>query len=540
MPSKPSHTPEGDRKAAERQFVGREEFIAPVELALKEPQRAKPLVLVYYGAAGIGKSRLRRERARQLAADPSVLLATLDFDVPDFRQPETALLALRTAIAQTYYARFPSFDLAYAVYWQKTHPDVTLGDDLKPLLESGSLLSRLVDDAGRLPLIGLVPKIASKLRDQGIEGSRDQVENPPTSSLPPSTFYLNWWERRGERELKDLPQLEPGAIVARLPGFWAGDLRDCLLSGRGKSLIVGRPTPSRAVLFVDTYEGMWETGCTEADFFRRDEWVRDLIKLLPELLWVICGRQKLRWEEVEKDWGNALSQHELGALPDTSARRFLESCDVTNGQIQDAIVKGSQGVPHYLHLAVDTIQSSKLGVRVCEFQDGSPHELVGQFTRHFDSPVVETLRLLSAPRFWYYGLFEHLTTEYQTGYPLGDYDQLLRFSFVSEGAAPGTQTMHQLMREALQEEQPPELRRSVHQFLHEYYARQLEGLNVKGITDLQRMAMAEAFYHARQVKAPDELWAWVKDLIAIFDAAGQYRFVIPIYREVVRAHEPGR
>jgi hypothetical protein len=96
------------------------------------------------------------------------------------------------------------------------------------------------------------------------------------------------------------------------------------------------------------------------------------------------------------------------------------------------------------------------------------------------------------------------------------------------------------MREALQENQPPELRRQVHLFMHEYYAKQLEGLNVKDITDLHRTALAEAFYHGRQIKSADELWIWVKDLAAVFDAAGQYRFVIPIYREVVRAHESRR
>jgi hypothetical protein len=86
--------------------------------------------------------------------------------------------------------------------------------------------------------------------------------------------------------------------------------------------------------------------------------VRELVKQLPEALWVICGRQKLRWEEIEPDWSNSLSQHELKALPDQSSRQFLASCGIASEPIQDAIVKGSQGVPHYLDLAVDTLQST--------------------------------------------------------------------------------------------------------------------------------------------------------------------------------------
>jgi hypothetical protein len=182
MPSRPKHPPNGGRQAAERQFVDREEFIAPVHAALKEPQRTKPLVLVYYGVAGIGKSRLRRELTKQMAGDAAVLTATLDFDIPSYRQPETALFFLRKAISEAYQVRFPSFDLAYAIYWQKTHPETPLGDMTgiaaipdrvprsQPLLEPGSILPKLLDESGKLPLIGLIPKIAKVIRDRGIKG----------------------------------------------------------------------------------------------------------------------------------------------------------------------------------------------------------------------------------------------------------------------------------------------------------------------------------------------------------------------------------
>ena len=228
MPLTPKHRPGSDRQFAERQFVDREEFIAPVHSALKEPPRAKPLVLVYYGGAGIGKSRLRRELVKQMAADPGVLTATLDFHIPIYRQPEAALLFLRSSISEAYQVRFPSFDLAYAVYWQKTHPETPLGDETQPLLEPHSLLSQVLDESGKLPLIGLVPKINRAVRGQGVEDSRNLVEETPTSNLLPATSYLGWWERRGERELEDIPQMEPAAIVDRLPKLWAADLKDYL------------------------------------------------------------------------------------------------------------------------------------------------------------------------------------------------------------------------------------------------------------------------------------------------------------------------
>ena len=263
MPQQPKHVSESDRPAAERQlasaapvrqlasaapvrqFVDREEPIAIFQAALEAHQRTKPLVLVFHGGAGTGKSRLRRELARlvdsrQQAESRAVINATLDFDVPVHRQPDAALFFLRKAIGEACKAGFPSFDLAYAVLWQKTHPDTPAGlpplsaaenggctqqetatapcEELRPLLEPGSLLSQLLDDTGKLPIIGLVPKIAA------LVGKSPEPPNPRT----PEPHLRAWWERRGERELEDLPQMEPAAIVECLPKLWAADIKDHL------------------------------------------------------------------------------------------------------------------------------------------------------------------------------------------------------------------------------------------------------------------------------------------------------------------------
>ncbi|MBN2465104.1 tetratricopeptide repeat protein [candidate division WOR-3 bacterium] len=517
-------------------------------------------MLVFHGGAGTGKSRLRQELvrlvdSRQQAVDRAVVTATLDFDIPAYRQPDAALLALRKAIAETGQVRFPSFDVAYAVLWQKAHPDTpvrneeggerreeagvrnderwTINDE-RGLLESGSLLSQLLDESGKLPLIGLIPKI-SKL----IAASLD-----PSTTRPLEHFLSDWWERRGERELEDLPQMEPAAIVEQLPKLWASDLKEFIANR--SSLIASR----KAVLFIDSYEKLWGTGDegprTRDEGQKTDAWVRELVKHLPEALWVISGRQKLRWEQVEKEWGDVLSQHELGALPEHSARQFLSSCGITDEPIQDAIAKGSQGLPHYLNLAVDTFQEiEQSGQRAGSVQSlfseaessDSPEQVFAQFIRHLDQPEIETLEVLSASRYWNYGLFEHLVTEYQTGYPLESYDDLSRFSFVGEGAAPETRTMHDLMREALQEHQAPELRKRVHLFLHDLYAGQLKGLDAKGITEKHRTALTEAFYHGRQAMSAEELWAWFDPAAGVFREAMQARVLLPLCREMAQALE---
>jgi tetratricopeptide (TPR) repeat protein len=635
----PKRASEGGRQAAERPVVDREEPIAVFQAALNAPQPTKPLVLVFHGSAGTGKSRLRRELIRLVDSrspeppspgavrqgplgptpEPPLrnITATLDFDVPINRQPDAALFFLGNALREAYRVGFPRFDLAYAFLWQKSHPDTALVREAGPepefdhkdtkaqvsadengmqtLLEPGSLLSQLLDESGKLPLIGLIPKIANILRDQGIEGSRDRVPETPTSYLLPPTYYATWWRERGERELEDLPQMEPAAIVECLPRLWASDLKDFLgatshkpqaeseepvknresesyhqdtkaqsdhgsksegesqksatryLAGPERwTMDDGRGT-RRAVLFIDSYEKLSQTVDGVRDTVdasqKTDAWVRELVKRLPEALWVISGRQKLRWGEVEKEWGDVLSQHELGPLPEHSARQFLSGCGITDAPIQEAIAKGSQGLPHYLNLAADTfLEIKQSGQRVpsaspSTSQPDTPEELFTQFIRHLDQPEIATLQVLSASRFWNYGLFEHLVTEYQTGYPLTSYDDISRFSFVGEGAAPETRTMHDLMREALQEHQAPELRKRVHLFLHEHYAKQLEGLDVKNITERHKAALTEAFYHGRQAMAAQELWTTLKAPIEVFVGAGQYRLVMPFYQDMAQALE---
>jgi len=563
VPPEPKHPRRGDRQVAERQFIDRQEFVAPVQSALKEPPRTKPLVLVFHGGAGIGKSRLRRELVRQLARDPEVLAATLDFDVVGHRHPETALFFLRNTLCQTSQVCFPSFDLAYAVYWQKTHPDTALAvsgnsnsetrmtNEISALMqERNSLLSQLLDESGKLSLIGLIPKIA-KLVAASLDPSIPRSLGP---------FLSDWWERRGERELEDIPQMEPGEIVDHLPKLWANDLKHYLGAASLKPQAPSREEGGerredsqvrnderrttneergkrRAVLFIDSYEKLWDIGMAEADFFKRDEWLRELVTELPEVLWVICGRQKLRWEEKEADWSKALSQHQLEPLPEKSARRFLESCDITDEPTQDAIVKGSRGLPHYLDIAVDAMQSAKGKAQKAEFKGENPDEVVEEFTRRLDKPEVDTLSVLSATRFWYYGLFENLVTQYRTGYPLSGYDDLARFSFIKDGAAPGTRTMHELMREALQENQPPELRTSVHRFLYEYYAKQLAGVKETYVGEQHRSALIEAFYHARQAMNAEELWNAMKGPTTPFYDTDQYRVLTPIYREMAERLE---
>ena len=114
-------------------------------------------------------------------------------------------------------------------------------------------------------------------------------------------------------------------------------------------------------------------------------------------------------------------------------------------------MEGSKGVPFYLDLAVDTYLEIKAGQQrdPSPSDFGTPRKVLERFLRYLDRAETETLKVLSAPRFWDRELFELLIEEFKTDYPVTALPELSRFSFIQEGQVPGTWTIHSLMREGL-------------------------------------------------------------------------------------------
>lgn len=93
---------------------------------LRSPRRN---VLVYYGMGGVGKTRLSKEldSRYETGVEPGELRATfrVDFDEGGASDLEGILLGLRASLGR-WKAKWPAFDLAFAVYWERAHPGVPL------------------------------------------------------------------------------------------------------------------------------------------------------------------------------------------------------------------------------------------------------------------------------------------------------------------------------------------------------------------------------------------------------------------------------
>ncbi|MCQ1537065.1 tetratricopeptide repeat protein [Methanosarcina sp. KYL-1] len=488
----------------ERLFVNRTEFIEVFENSLNIIGKKNYNVLVYHGIAGIGKTSLLKELAKridihnQLYQNPITLWAFVDLRIESHRRVDKFLEFLRNQLQEKYDIKFNSFDIANAVYWKKINPNIPLQ---KESYSKNSIVEKLIDVFG-----GFV-QINSRSIKKTIE------EYPDCSD--------EWFLRRNKEILK-LFDMNIAQLEKLLPIYWAFDLIDYL-----------QKNSKSAVFFIDTYENLWENQRSLVNIHSKDEWIRELITNLPEnCLWVIFGRRPLFWEEVDPDWEKYLEQYPLEKLPDKDVINFLNSCGVREKEIQQTLLTKSEGVPHYLALTVDSYSKikKKRQPNPSDFAQ-MPEEINNSFLKYLTHIEIKTFKVLSTPRFWDYDIFKLLVTNFSTGYPIHEYLELHRFSFLHD--TEGRMYMHQLMRNSLQEYQEEKLKKEVHLFMLEYYSNQLKDIDIKEITTKHETSLIEGFYHAKTALDVDRFFKWFIDFSDPFFRAAFWTLIISLYQEML-------
>ncbi|MGH3600363.1 MAG: hypothetical protein ACRDQH_08815 [Pseudonocardiaceae bacterium] len=91
--------------------------------------------------------------ATRAAGSEGCRTAVLDLQVPAMRQQENALAVLRTEFGRQKVS-FDRFDIAYAVLWQRLHPNRRITSRDLPFLAESEVLTTILDDAAGVPLFG--------------------------------------------------------------------------------------------------------------------------------------------------------------------------------------------------------------------------------------------------------------------------------------------------------------------------------------------------------------------------------------------------
>jgi Cdc6-like AAA superfamily ATPase len=237
-------------------------------------------VLMYYGMDGIGKSALIAE----IISEMKEKLATPQFAYYDFNTKQdkrSVLERIRNILVNDYEYSFPLFDLALYNYAQKIGEDVT-SSEIQPFLDGSELLTTTLDLAGIIPAASVVTTLM-EYADLGLS-------------------IINELLNKHKRELIEIELKCPAELYAYLPSLFAQDLAENLKHSR-----------QPLVIFLDTYEKLVNGMLSVGESLNNDRWIRGLILNIPNVLWVIAGREKLKWEAFDSAWSKALEQHLLGS-----------------------------------------------------------------------------------------------------------------------------------------------------------------------------------------------------------------------------------
>ena len=459
-------------------------------------------VLSLYGVAGVGKSRLREELITQIRksafAESTIISDVLDFDTrdnqPSLQNLERALYALRNELNRKR-VRFLTFDIAFAHYWEKTHPEVVLQQKDIPFIEEGSALIDIF--GGAKDLVPAIGEFSTWIAGAGILTKATELLKTI------GTADHNRMVIRSVEQLQSLGTKSIQELLSELIYFLAYDINEYF-----------KKTGSRIVFFVDTYEALWESGPQKQsaiNWSTRDAWVRRLITEIPNTLWVISGKNLLRWQELkdwpDEGWAEWIEEIEVKELTESDSEQYLQGCEITNYAIRSRIYKSSMGLPFAMELQVDQYERivKTREPLVGDFTD-IPKKVIQRFTEFLSLEELQTLNVLSVSRVWDSVLFRELIKQFNTGYPATALDELSRFSFITQ---EGNQyRMHGLMRDELQTRLNHELLQECRQFLFRFYDQKLELVTSWSMSSELEFALEEAFYQRVNINNFLEATQW--------------------------------
>ncbi|MFN9619318.1 MAG: tetratricopeptide repeat protein [Synechococcaceae cyanobacterium] len=479
-------------------FTDREELIDAFErnLAHKQPQEHR--VLVFYGDGGIGKTTLL-QKLEQLHRQrcPQALMGRLDLAGADTTPPDLLLYRLRRLFPTI---PFPSFSLALAEYGRRFHPEQVYGSDRKELLQGAGpyadVLASGLEVLGQLSGVGLA---VSTMR----------------AAATAQRQLSDWVQRRAEPWLQLSQSLSEEQLLAQLPLQWARDFRQTLSSqldqGWDDAITYNGPPP---LIALDTYETLWHSGMGKSGRRRepRERWLVDLVSELPEVLWVIGGRDRLSWEEgYDQGWSEACEQHLVGQLSEEDARSFLAKRGIKEPAIVEKILRQAAGVPFYLELETQLYDKTPAAERTPEVFGGSQREQIDRLLTHLDASERATLKLLAAFGIWDRELFSQAVTHFSTCYPATGAAELGRFWSI-EPIGVGRWQLHNEMAHHLQVdegERDEGTFKAVHRWGFAYFDGPLEALEAKAIQADDAERLQRALRHAREIQPAAEWAAWL-------------------------------
>ncbi len=359
-------------------------------------------VISYYGVGGIGKSSLLRKLGTEMN-EKNVAYILYDFETA--QDYKTVLFFIKNQLEQKYNFEFPLFDIALYIY-SKNIGDIYNKKDIESLTEKSRIISLITETLGAIPGASIVASIFK------------------SADLALAIFKNKKQENKNKSDLIKLQCETTEEILKNLPYYFSKDLANNLEE-------FNHPL----VILLDTYEKLVNEIKSDGFTLMNDMWLRDdkgPILQVPGVLWVIAGREKLKWGDHDKDWEETLNQHILGDLSFQDANNFLQEAGIVEENLRKELYELTNGTPIYLDICVDTYEILKNNdekITIDKFGK-NVDVLIERFIKYMDIQSSELTYILSIIGNWTDDLIEKIGYKILPNFSITLYENLKKLSFV--------------------------------------------------------------------------------------------------------------
>ncbi len=390
--------------------------------AIKNQEESDPKIITYYGIGGIGKSTLLKQLQIEMKEKYQNHKYAL-IDLEHTQNPVEILEKLRNKLNTEYQVQFPIFDIALYVYKTKRGEKIEI-DTEDNAFEANAFLSSIVDIAASIPLVG---SVASTI-------------------VPISNVITEVKNRKTHRavELFEIENTDESAedLLKLLPEIFSNDLAEY-------TEILKEPL----VLFLDTYEKLVNEQSSIGEPLNADLWLRGdlgLVLLIPNVLWVIAGREKIKWDTIDTDWKDNLNQHLLGELSEQDAFMFLDHAGIKDAKLQKEIYKVTHGTPVYLDICVDNYFAliSQQKTPTIDEIGNTYQRLIQSFIKYANDDLKDLLFVVSLINSWDESYLGDLATDVIGNVAFTTISKLKDYSFISTDDNI-TYKMHEIVKKEL-------------------------------------------------------------------------------------------
>lgn len=411
-------------------FTDREEPRKTFWKLYREMQSGEFKVLHFYGTGGIGKTSLLKKI--QLELEEEKITSYFSYSFENIK-PKAEILADFSRILGERLPgiKFPVFEYAYLRYKQMS------GEDVADLKEKRS---RTFLDGKRA---GMVMKVLAEFVPYGSQMS-DAVKGGARVS---KRLFQKYEQTAGKDSdiFESINNSNSVEILRNLQQYFAYDVFDYF-----------KELKDPFVIMLDGYEGLVNKLEKGDKAVNDDLWLREedsLIRSMPNVIWVVAGRERLEWSKDLLDPKNA---HLIGDLSERDSIDFFKNSGVSDEKLCMGLYKLTSGTPVYMDLCIKTYKGilRKKGENYTPAIEEFGHnteELAARYLRDMTITEQNLVKLISClPNIWNDAMVETIARKLKIDFSYGEYRLIKELSLVENDVnEPEYYKLHETFRKVV-------------------------------------------------------------------------------------------